>query len=360
MKQALLVLLLLVCAPAAFAQHAALSAELRGDFGTGGGFAVLTVNGTVMNYAAFLFTSARPTQAHIHRNQGDAVVVNLNVNTLDDGMIVIPQALANELAATPEQFSFDVHLPAGVLRGQLELVELESTDLYIPVVGKVLGANNTNFVTDLRIINHGFDTATVTLDFFAASASGQSEPNVSKTITIAVGEQKVLDDVVGTTLQTTGLGALRIVTDQEITATARVLNDLRTSNQGTTGFSVNATLIDGGAGTAGALPMLSQASGADVASGIGFRTNLGYFNPNSTAVSATFTAHRGDGSVLGTQTVNIPAHSMVQQGAFSLFPSVPEGERAQADFYVTWEAEESLFVYGSVVDNKTGDAVLVQ
>ncbi|HEX7151103.1 MAG TPA: CHRD domain-containing protein [Thermoanaerobaculia bacterium] len=350
MKRILLTLLL-ACTPlAAFAQQASLSATLSGQ--NGAGLAVVRINGTTLHYSVIANVTA--TQAHIHRVAGDAAVVELNVNMLTNGTATISQALANELAGNPNGFYVDVDFQGGSLRGTLAgAIDAGTRTAYLPVVGKVTGANNTNFVTDLRIINHGAATANVTLDYFGASA-------VTRTVTVAPGEQKVLDDLVGGTLQTTGLGALRVTSDQNVTVTARVLNDLRGSNLGTTGFAVTSRTA-GEAETSGTISFLSQSSGADITAGTGFRTNLGYFNPNTTPVTATFTARRtSDGTVLGTNTVTIPANAMLQQGGFALLSNVPDADRVQPNFYVTWTASAPLFVYGSVVDNKTGDSVLVE
>lgn len=191
--------------------------------------------------------------------------------------------------------------PNGAIRGQLGSASGEGVrTAYLPVVGKVTGANNTNFVTDLRIVNHGAATANVTLDYFGASTA-------TAAVAVAPGEQKVLDDVVGATLHTTGLGGLRVTSDQNVTVTARVINDLRATNAGTTGFSVPAAPLDD-ATTSGTISFLSQGSLSDIGAGAGFRTNLGYFNPGSSAATLTFTARRtSDGSVLGTNTVTVPA-----------------------------------------------------
>jgi hypothetical protein len=241
----------------------------------------------------------------------------------------------------------------GAIRGQLAATTTGEGTMtaYIPVVGKVQGQNNTNFVTDLRIVNNGGATASVTLDYFAQSGAGQSAPTATKKITVAPGEQKVLDDVVSATLGvTSGLGGLRITSDQNVVASARVINDLRASNLGTAGFAVEA---DEQADLTGVISFL--------ASNTDFRTNVGYFNPNASSVTATFVAHRStDGAVLGTNTLTIPGYAMVQQGAFDLISSVAGGDRTQSNYYITWTANAPLYVYGAVTDNRTGDAVLNQ
>ncbi len=90
-------------------------------------------------------------------------------------------------------------------------------------------------------------------------------------------------------------------------------------------------------------------------------TNIGYFNPSSATATVTLTARRSsDGAVLGTNTITIAGFSMVQQPAFSAISSVPEADRTQNDYYVSWISNAPVFVYGAVTDNKTGDAVLNQ
>ncbi|HEX2121059.1 MAG TPA: hypothetical protein VHL59_05385, partial [Thermoanaerobaculia bacterium] len=48
-----------------------------------------------------------------------------------------------------------------------------------------------------------------------------------------------------------------------------------------------------------------------------------------------------------------------QQNVYDVIPSVQTADRAQPNFYITWSATAPLFVYASVVDNKTGDSVYI-
>jgi hypothetical protein len=63
--------------------------------------------------------------------------------------------------------------------------------------------------------------------------------------------------------------------------------------------------------------------------------------------------------VIGSVDVGIAGLSQLQQAAFQLISSVPAGDRAQGDFYATWTSTVPIYVYGDVVDNKTGDVVYV-
>jgi hypothetical protein len=363
MKRIATLLLLLTLVPAAaFAQSYSATltgpAEVPGPGDTDGlGFAVVTVDGTHIHYTVFAQNIGVPTAAHIHSataGVAGGVVVPLDVNTLTNGTADITQDLANQINANPSAFYVNVHnaeFPNGAIRGQLTRAEGDGLrTAWMPVIGKVKGQAGTNFVTDMRILNNGGAVATVTLEYFAQNPSGNAAPTTTKTVTVGPGEQEVLDDVMtGTLAVADGLGAVKIGSDQNVLVTARIINDLRSESKGTAGFAYDAT--EAGS-TSGSLEFLSNNAS--------FRTNIGFFNPNSTPVTATFVARRADGSVLGTNTVTIPGHAMSHQAAFALVSNVSEANRTQDDFFVTWTSASPLFVYASVTDNTTGDAVFNQ
>ncbi|MFA6958441.1 MAG: CHRD domain-containing protein [Thermoanaerobaculia bacterium] len=361
MKRLGLILLLLALVPAAHAQSYSAqltgAAEVPGPGDTDGtGFAVVTINGTTLTYVVWSQNIGTPTAAGIYTGAAGAsgaVAVPFTVSTLGSGTTTITQQLANEINANPSGYYVNLQnaeFASGAIRGQLTKGTGDGVRTgYLPVIGKVKGAAGTNFVTDLSILNSGGAVGNVTIDFFAQSAAGQAAPTTTKTVQVAPGEQKVLVDVMqGTLAVADGLGAVKITADQNVLVNGRVINDLRAEAKGTAGFAFEAE--ESGA-TSGTMSFLAQ--DAD------FRTNIGYFNPSSTPVTATFVARRtSNGAVLGSNSVTIPGYSMVQQAAFALIASVPEADRAQSNFYVTWTSTAPLFVYGAVTDNKTGDAVL--
>ena len=363
MKRPAILLILLALLPVA-AHAQSYSAILNGTSevpaadADGIGFAVVTISGTTLHYTVFHQNIGAPTAAHIHTGAVGVVgpiLVGFDANTLTNGSNTITQEIANAINANPSGFYVNVHnaeFPGGAIRGQLVRAEGsgERTGLF-PIVGKVTGQAGTNFVTDMRIVNNGGATANVTLDYFASNPAGQSGPTTTKNVTVAPGEQKVLDDLVGATLElpSGSFGGLRVTSDQNVLVTARVINDLRAEDKGTSGFSVRG--VDEGQ-TSSTMTFLTQNTD--------YRTNIGYFNPSSTAVTATFVAHDSTGAVMGSRTITINGNSMVQQTAFGLISTVPEGSRTQDDFYVTWTSSGPILVYASVTDNKTGDAVLNQ
>lgn len=151
------------------------------------------------------------------------------------------------ITANPSGFYVNVHtsaFPGGAVRGQLvPITNAPQGAQYVPVVGKVTGAAGTNFVTDVRIVNESSMMATVVLDYFQQSEAGHTSPTATTTITVAPGEQRVINDIIGF-LGSSGLGALRVTSTQNVDVLARVLNDLRGMGQGTAGFSIAAGGLD--------------------------------------------------------------------------------------------------------------------
>jgi CHRD domain len=345
----------------------------------GVGFAVITLDpgaGTI-TFTAFEQNIATPTASHIHRGAAGVtgpVVIPFNkpfnngVST--DTLTGIAAGLMTDIIANPPGFYFNIHnadFPGGAIRGQLRPAPGTPAPnvIYIPVTVKAIGAKGENFVEDVRIVSRAAAAASVTVDFFASNAAGLSSPSATKTVTVAAGQQLVLNDILGSTFDTSGIGALRFTTDKDVIVEARILDDKRSTNQGQLGFFIHGLAIEAPC-RFGTLPVLSQASAAEIASGIGLRTNVGYFNPNTLAVSATFTARKtSDGSSLGAVTVTIPGLSHAQFPVFSLINTVAASDQKQDDFYVTYSVSAAsgvtgsggpLFVYLAVGDDFTGDS----
>lgn len=346
----------------------------------GVGFAVITFDqgaGTI-TFTAYEQNIALPIAAsHIHRGAAGVtgpVIIPFNqpfVNGVSTGTLTgIAPSFFAEILANPPGYYFNIHnadFGGGVIRGQLRPAPGTAAPnvLYLPVTVKATGANGENFVEDVRIVSRAVATANVTIDFFASNAAGLSAPTATKTVSVAVNQQLVLNDILGSTFNTTGIGTLRFTTDRDVIVEGRILDDRRSTNRGQLGFFVHGLAIEAPC-RFGTLPVLSQASSSEITAGIGLRTNVGYFNPNALPVSATFTARKtSDGSSLGAVTVTIPALSHAQFPVFTLINSVAPADLKQDDFYVSYTVTAvtginlsggPLFVYTAVGDNFTGDS----
>jgi hypothetical protein len=168
----------------------------------------------------------------------------------------------------------------------------------------------------------------------------------------------VLNDVIGNLFGTSGLGAMTFTSTSDVRIVARIINDLRDEDLGTNGLFLEARPL-GEVTMNGLLPFLSNASTADVLDGIGFRTNIGFFNPTNEPVDLTINARRAsDGSVIGTTTIRVLPFQHLQRPIFELV-TVDEAEMTQDDFFASWAASGEVFVYASVTDNRTGDAMVL-
>lgn len=125
-------LAVLILFPAAMHAQTVLTATLSGvnepDGGDpdGSGFAVLSFNGTTINYFIVERNLSTTTGAHIHRLSSGAIVVPFN-NNFDNGVAIgtvtaSSQGLVDEILANPSAFYVNVHSsekPNGAIRGNL-------------------------------------------------------------------------------------------------------------------------------------------------------------------------------------------------------------------------------------------------
>lgn len=104
-------------------------------------------------------------------------------------------------------------------------------DLVIPIVGRGSGAAGRIFLTALWITNAGDHEAVTTLSYLA---SGQANPSPkTTTITLAPGETRVFDPLGPPILPSVnGIGALRIQSNAEVVASARIYGYLPSEGPG--------------------------------------------------------------------------------------------------------------------------------
>jgi CHRD domain len=335
----------------------------------GGGVALVTISGTTVNYTLIVQgLASTPTAAHIHRGllgSSGSVVVPFPaafVNGVSTGTTTITQTLANEILSNPAGFYVNAHtveFPGGAVRGVLNAATPVTT--YIPTIVKAGGLNSTSFVSDLRIVNTTGTTANVFIEFFASTtgSTGATGPASTVTVPVLAASQAVYNDALGGLFGANGLGSFRLTSNVPVVVTSRVLNDQRPVGAGTNGLLVPASVLTD-APINGTLALLSNSSPGGIAAKTGFRTNIGYFNPTSNTVKATFKALRNDGTLIGTSgPVTIAGFARVQQAVFDLIATTAPNDVFWDDFYVTYTTDGPLFVYSTVVDNKTGDGIYI-
>jgi hypothetical protein len=331
----------------------------------GSGFAVVSFDPDAgsLSFAINVANISAPTLAHIHTGGptvAGGILINFNptfTNNIATGTITgIDAGTINSILANPGGFYVNVHnadFPAGAVRGQLEEGAEPGTKLTLPVVARVPGAAGTSYRSDLRLVNQTGAAAPVLVQFYTGGGVANSAPAHTETITLAVGEQRAIDDIVSTLFHVeNGSGALQLFAPRGVIAVARIYNDQRAAGQGTFGQFEPGVDDTVASRSHGVLPGLSS---SPIGSGP-YRTNIGFFNASNSTAAVALRAHGPDGAVLATTTIAVPAFGQSQSGVTALFPSLGTRE----NFYVTYNTDTpTVYVYASVIDNVNGDAIFI-
>ena len=89
----------------------------------------------------------------------------------------------------------------------------------------------------------------------------------------------------------------------------------------------------------------------------GFRTNVGFFNPNDSSVSVSFQIFDGGAPIGNLVTQTAPAHAGFQFSGIFGMAGVPSAVTSNAVIVAT--ANVPLFTYAAVIDNHTTDPIFV-
>ena len=214
----------------------------------------------------------------------------------------------------------------------------------LPVAASVVGAGGVPFVSDVRVFNTSYtDVLTVTAIY---RFGGQQQ-----TFNLAPREAKAFDDICVSLFGAPGsLGAIEF-------ASAAGPGGLVVTSQ------LRSPLTDGGH-VGMFIPGLppSGAHAVSVLTGLvngDSRTNIGVYNPNDVAVTATIRLFDGP-VLLGSQSVGLSAHGVTQVNNF--YNVVGFGSLVRSNGYATVESDKEtapLFTYAAEADNRSGDLILV-
>lgn len=346
-----------------------LSVALRPDAVVGGGqtggsgFATLEFVGNSITYTLLLNGVPNPTGAGIYRGypgQTGALEVDLNpafsANLATGTVSNVPDDKVAAILANPSGYYLQINSqarPSGAVRGQLQGESLTGrTVLYAPVVAKVAGQAGTNFVTDLALGNMGDAALNVTVRYFP---TGGGSPQTAQVEVPARGQRSVAD-VLRTLFNTSGRGAASFEASGPFAGQLRVFNDQRGTTfplPGTFNQFFSLVPLDAATSSGVLLGLANQPA----ATGQGFRANIGYFNPHDVAVTLNLAAYAADNQLLASKTVPLPPKANDIRGVADLLGTALT---TQTDFFVRFSVSGgTAFVFASLVDNITGDAVTI-
>jgi hypothetical protein len=221
--------------------------------------------------------------------------------------------------------------------------------LWVPVVAHNPGLQESQWRSDLGLLNTGTSTANVLLAFHGTGGV------VTNTTYVPPGAQSILVDVVGR-LAADGQGALAVSTDQPLVVTSRTYNQVPSTAScypnGTQGQNYQ-TLTAGDelpAGQSAWLPHLTENSA--------YRTNIGLVNTHGAEAVVTVELYDGAGTKLADYTVSLAPGQWAQET--QPFRN-KAGQRAMDRGYakVTVTSGSGVVAFASVVDNITNDPTTI-
>ena len=220
---------------------------------------------------------------------------------------------------------------------------------WLPVVAHNGGLNQSQWRSDLGLLNTGSATANLQLKFFAPTGVA------SNTTYVPPGVQSVLTDVVGQ-LGASGQGALEIHSDQPLKVTSRTYNqvssDASCQPNGTQGQDYPAVAASDG------LAAGQSAYLAGLAENASYRCNIGLVNVGPGAATVLVELYNGAGTKLTDYTMSLTPGQWAQETQPFMNKA---GQTAMDRGYakITVQSGSGVFGFASVVDNLTNDPTTV-
>ncbi|MGA7614452.1 MAG: PKD domain-containing protein [Thermoanaerobaculia bacterium] len=224
-----------------------------------------------------------------------------------------------------------------------------ANEILIPAAGKAPGAAGTFWRSELTIWNPGASPLSASLRFLPAGTDNRYA--LSKSLPVPAGSTVRIDDLLDWFGVSSGNGALLLTWS---------------GSGGGPVLTTRTFTTRAGGGTYGqAIPgfelvhLGSDAWLAGTRSDSGFRTNVGVVNTNDQPSQVTLGLITPQGTTVASTTVTVPPKSQLQSSAAALFPAADVSSLGQFSVHAHTDSKGGLFVYGSVVDNDSGDPVFV-
>ncbi len=221
----------------------------------------------------------------------------------------------------------------------------EEYKYFIPASAKASGAQGSNWVTELMVLNSSNASANVE---FVFTPSGQNGTNSSykHSETVKTNQGKFFSDILNYWFGLNNVsGSLRINSNTPIILTSRTYNDQGTS--GTYGQFIP------GYKEEGAISLNEKAYLVGIRQDEKFRTNIGFSEVGGKETRVKVTFYGENGSPLSSSEITIPPYSFLQQNVGQI-SSIQKGFA-----YVEVISGGKVLSYLSVVDWKTSDAIFI-
>jgi len=222
--------------------------------------------------------------------------------------------------------------------------------VWVPVASHNSGLNQSQWRSDLGLLNIGTATANVQLSFYGSGGV------MTNTVYVSAGTQSILTDVVGQ-LGGSGSGAIQILFDQSLKVTARSYNQVSSSAScyagGTQGQDYPAAAVSDGlaAGQSAYLAGLSENAS--------YRCNIGLVNTGTGSATVLVELFNGAGTKLTDYTVTPLGASQWAQETQPFKNRAGQTAMDRGYAKITVQSGSGVFGFASVIDNITNDPTTV-
>jgi len=222
--------------------------------------------------------------------------------------------------------------------------------VWAPVASHNAGLNQSQWRSDLGLLNTGTATANVLITFYGSGGV------MTNAVYVPAGAQSVLTDVVGQ-LGGSGSGAIQILSDQSLKVTARSYNQVSSSAScyagGTQGQDYPAVTASDGlsAGQSAYLAGLSENAS--------YRCNIGLVNTGTGSATALVELFDGAGTKLTDYTVSSLGAGQWAQDTQPFKNRAGQTAMDRGWAKITVQSGSRVFGFASVIDNITNDPTTV-
>jgi plastocyanin len=228
---------------------------------------------------------------------------------------------------------------------------VSAKEIWLSIGGTTAGGT---FRTDARIFNPS-TTKDIQIQAYYLPVGNVDNSAVQPiSITVLKRQQLVYNDVVTSLFHSSGLGAIRLKSDDDFVATHKIYADTAGGTLGQYVAGVDAT----SAKAKGILIQL-QNNGSNGQTGT-FRTNVGAANPNPSTATVTWRLYDKNNNQVGKDSVKtmLPFQADSPSGLSGYAVDVP-ATADLSDAWLSYSSDKPIVAYGSVIDNGTTDPTYI-
>jgi CubicO group peptidase (beta-lactamase class C family) len=213
---------------------------------------------------------------------------------------------------------------------------------WIPAVAQTEGVGNSTWRSDVSLLNRSASSNIVRLRYWHGWEAHERE------IELDPGESRVIADVVDW-FDRTGSGPLQVFSSEALTTTSRTYNQ---SSEGTFGQSFDGVTATGGLESGESVVLMQLREDDDA------RTNIGIHNQWRRAARVEIELYDADGSLVTGHTRLVwPLQTVQLNRPFRKLGNRSDIESGYAVVRIL--SGQDIYVYGSVIDNETGDPTAI-